>query len=166
MAASTPVGAFECDIALNRVTPPEFVRDVRHGVTYLAAEDYKLAYETTHEFHDGAKLPIKGKLFGEQNRQIVIRSSDGTPRQLLGWVRGSFQLLDQRDQVLFRGTYFDVDLVVELAGDEDLTPVTLRLEHWENGFGEADYLGHAISLSVSLIRKSAALTGHGSGHII
>ena len=67
---------------------------------------------------------------------------------------------------MFRGTYFDADLVVELAGDEDLTPVTLRLEHWENGFGEADYLGHAISLNVSLIRKSGALTGHGSGHII
>ena len=165
MVLSLPVGAFECDLAIHRIRPPELVREDRDGVTYLAAEDYELAYETTLEFQNGARLPIKGKLFGEQNRQIVIRGSDGAPAQLRGWVRGSIQLFDAREQMIFRGTYFDVDLVIELTGDEDFTPLALRLEHWENGFGEAGYLGHAISLSVSLLREAGALSGHAKGHI-
>ena len=125
MVLSLPVGAFECDLAIHRIRPPELVREDRDGVTYLAAEDYELAYETTLEFQNGARLPIKGKLFGEQNRQIVIRGSDGAPAQLRGWVRGSIQLFEAREQMIFRGTYFDVDLVIELTGDEDLIPAVI-----------------------------------------
>jgi len=165
MVAVVPVGAFACDLVVRRVRPPVFAREVRDGVTYLSAEDYELAYETTLEFQDGNTLPIKGTLIGEQNRTIVMRSSDGMPKELRGWVRGSIQLFNQQDQVIFRGSYFDVDLVIDLAGDEDLTPVALRLDHWENGFGEAAYLGHALSLNVSLIRESGALVGRATGHI-
>ena len=114
MVLSLPVGAFECDLAIHRIRPPELVREDRDGVTYLAAEDYELAYETTLEFQNGARLPIKGKLFGEQNRQIVIRGSDGATAQLRVWVRGSIQLFDAREQMIFLGTYFDVDLVIDI----------------------------------------------------
>ena len=43
------VGPFTCDVRLRRVGPIEFIREEKDGVTYLSAQDYQLAYETTLE---------------------------------------------------------------------------------------------------------------------
>lgn len=165
MTEAVSTGPFTCEITLRRIRAPEFVREEKDGVTYLTAGDYELAYETTLQFDDGTQLPIKAKIIGELNRQVVIRDASGIPTQIRGWVQGRVQLLDEHEQTIFRGTYYDVNLVVTLAGDEALTRTAVQLEHWEHGFGEARYRGHAFSMRVEMIRESGALVGQGVGHI-
>ena len=168
MAGGIPTGPFTCDLTIHRVKAPEFVRENRDGVTYLSAEGYELAYETVFGFNNGSKLHVKGKVFGEVNKQVVIRSSDGKPLQLSGWIQGSIELQNQNNEPIFKGTYYDVDLVIELTGDEDLTPKSLRLTHWEHAFGAAEFLGHAFSMKVDMTRDldSGALVGPAKGRIV
>ena len=104
MPATIPKGAFRCDLRINRIRPPELLRQVREGVTYLSASDYELAYETTFEFHDASQLSVRGTLLGEENRQLVIRDEDGTPASLRGWVRGSVLIFDERENLIFKGS--------------------------------------------------------------
>lgn len=159
MAKSIAIGPFTCDVALRRVRPIEMVREEREGVTYLSASDYELAYETTLIFDDGGRLPIKAKVFGEGARLMVIRNELGEPARFRGWVRGSIQLLDEHDHTIFRGAYYDVNVVMNLSGDEALTPTDQRLEHWESGFGEGQYLGHAFSMRAEMTRSGAPVGG-------
>jgi len=165
MAKSIATGPFTCDVTLSRVRPPEFVREEKEGVTYLSAGDYELEYETTLQFDDGGRLPIKAKAFGEIARLIVIRNAQGEPTRIRGWVQGSIQLLDEHEHTIFRGPYYDVNLVMPPAGDEALTATDTQLEHWESGFGEGQYLGHAFSMRVEMHRESGALVGKGVGII-
>ena len=75
-------------------------------------------------------------------------------------------MFDDRNQTIFRGAYYDVNLAVTLAGDEELTPTSLHLEHWEHGFGEAQYLGHAFTMRVAMTRApSGSLVGKAEGQI-
>src|SRR5690348_12701916 len=66
-----------------------------------------------------------------------------------------------------RGRYYDSRILQSLSGDEALTLVGRRLvQHWENGFGEGAYTGHALSLGVRLEREGAALlSGEANGEI-
>ena len=153
-----PIGTFTCDVTLQRIRSPQFVREIKDGVTYLTGRDYELAYETTLHFADGATLPIKARLFGELNQQVVIRDKGGTPIQTSGYVQGRAEICDTRGNVLFRGRYYDSRVVQSLTGDEALTATGPRLleQHLENGLGEGAYAGHAFSLSGQLSREGDA----------
>jgi hypothetical protein len=165
MDRTIAMGPFTCDVRLSRVRAPEFVREEKEGVIYITADDYELGYETTLEFDDGGKMLVKAKVFGEGSNMMVIRDAQGKPTRMRGWVKGSVQILDEHDQLIFRGTYNDVNVVWTLAGDEALTPTDTRLEHWESGFGEGDYLGHFFSMRADMARESGALAGRGVGVI-
>ena len=93
---------------------------------------------------------------------MVIRNEQGEPTRFRGWVRGSIQLLDEHDHTIFRGAYYDVNVVMNLSGDEALTPTDQRLEHWESAFGEGPYLGHAFSMRAELTRSVALVDGEAS----
>ena len=165
MANTIAIGRFTCDVILKRVRPPEFVREEKDGVTYLSASGYELAYETTLNFDDGGRMPIKAKAFGEGASLIVMRNAQGEPTRMRGWVKGSIQILNEHEQTIFRGTYNDVKVVITLAGDDALTPTGQQLEHWQSGFGEGQYLGHFFSMRVDLTRESGDLVGKGVGVI-
>ena len=165
MANNIAVGPFKCDVRLRRVGPIEFVREERDGVTYLSAKDYELAYETTLEFDDGERLPIKAKVLGEGANMMVLRNSSGEPTKMRGWVRGSVQILDERDQTIFSGSYNDVNVVHSLAGDEALTATGSNLEHWQSCFGDGQYLGRFLSFRVDMTRESGDLVGKAVGII-
>ena len=165
MSEDIALGPFTCDVTLSRVSQPEFVREEKDGVTYLSASGYELAYETTLIFDGGGRLPIKAKVLGEGASLMVMRNASGEPTRMRGWVKGSIQIMDEHEQTIFRGTYNDVKVEITLTGDEQLTPTGQKLEHWESGFGEGQYLGHFFSIRAELTRESGALEGKAQGSI-
>lgn len=158
-------GPFTCDVALNRISQPEFVRGVKDGVTYLSASGYELAYETILNFDNGERLAIKAKVLGEGASLMVMRNASGEPARMRGWVKGSIQIMDEHEQTIFRGTYNDVKVEINLSGDEELTPTSQKLEHWQSGFGEGQYLGRFFSMRAELTRESGGLVGKAQGSI-
>jgi hypothetical protein len=137
------------------------------GVTYFVARDYEIAYETTLRFTGGARLPVKARLVGELNQRIVIRDAAGRPARMIGYVQGIVEISNADGSSIFRGRYYDSRTVQSLAGDEAFTPIGQGVvDHFENGFGEGPYAGHAFSLGAQLLREGAApLRGEGHGHI-
>ncbi len=166
-ANAKPTGPFTCDVTLKIIRAPKFAREEREGTTYLVGRDYELAYEAILRFTSGTELPVKAMLIGELNQQLVIRDARGRPARVSGYVQGRTVISDPRGAVLFRGRYYDSRVVQSLSGDDALTPTGQRLvEHWENGFGEGPYTGHAFSLGVQLTREGdTPLHGPGRGQI-
>ena len=167
MANSIHTGAFTCEVALRRIRGPDFVREEKQGVTYLVARGYELAYETTLRFTGGAQLPIKARLVGELNQRVVIRDAGGRPARMSGYVQGLVEISNADGHVIFRGRYYDSRTVQSLAGDDALTPIGQRVvDHFENGFGEGPYAGHAFSMGGQLtLEGDAPLRGQGRGQI-
>jgi len=164
---SLPTGPFTCEVGLRRIRAPQFVREEKEGVTYMVARDYEIAYETTLRFTSGAELPISARLVGELNQRVVIRDADGRPVRISGYVQGLAEITDADGHMIFRGRYYDSRTVQSLAGDEALTPIgQVVVDHWENGFGEGRYAGHAFSVGAQLTREGdGPLRGEGRGHI-
>ena len=162
-----PTGPFTCEIALRRIRAPQFVREEKQGVTYMVARNYELAYETVLSFASGGRLSVRARLVGELNQRVIIRDAEGRPVRYSGFVQGLAEISDSDGQVIFRGRYYDSRVVQSLAGDETFTPVGRSLvDHWENGFGEGPYAGHACSVGAQLTREGdAPLRGDGRGHI-
>ena len=162
-----PTGAFTCDVILRRIRAPHFVREERDGVTYMVARDYELAYETVVSFAGGGRLSVRARLVGELNQRVIIRDTQGRPLRYSGFVQGLSEISDSDGEVIFRGRYYDSRVVQSLAGDEAFTPTGQSLvDHFENGFGEGRYVGHAFSLGTRLSREGdAPLRGEGRGHI-
>lgn len=160
-------GPFTCEIALRRIRAPQFVREETQGVTYMTARGYELAYETTLHFPNGALLPVVAKLVGELNQRVVTRDAQGRPAKLSGYAQGLAEISNSDGLVIFRGRYYDSRTIRSLAGDEALTVVGQTVvDHWENGFGEGSYAGHAFSVGVQLTQEGdAPLRGEGRGHI-
>jgi len=151
MRNSIPNGPFTCAVTFRFVRAPRFAREERDGVTYLVGCDYELAYETTLRFENSVELPISVVLVGELNQQVVIRDADGTPKSVSGYAQGRVVVSDSGGGALFRGRYYDSRIVQSLSGDDALTATGQRfVDHWENGFGEGAYSGHAFSLGVQL----------------
>ena len=167
MGSSIHTGRFTCAVNFRIVRPPRFVREDRDGVTYLVGRDYEIAYETTLRFDTGGELWIVVALVGELNQQIVIRYAHGRPQSVSGYTQGRVAVSTADGSVIFRGRYYDSRIVQPLSGDESLTATGQRpVEHWENGFGEGPYSGHAFSLGVQLTREGdVPLCGQGCGHI-
>jgi hypothetical protein len=164
---SLPTGPFTCEIALRRIRAPQFVREERQGVTYMVARGYEIAYESILHFADGAQLPVKATLIGELNQRVVIRDAQGRPVRLSGYAQGLAEILDSNGLVIFRGRYYDSRTIRSLAGDDAFTVVGQSVvDHWENGFGEGPYAGHAFSVGGRLTQEGdAPLRGEGQGHI-
>ena len=163
MADSMPTGAFTCEVTLQPLGGPPIVREEKDGVTYLTRRDYEIAYDTTLHFTSGATLPVKATLVGELNQQVVIRDAHGRPARISGYVQGRVEISDAQGRLLFRGRYYDSRVVQSLSGDEALTATGQRvLDHWENGFGEGPYVGHAFSMGAQLTREGDA-PAHGQG---
>ncbi len=162
-----PTGAFTCEVTLLSIRAPKPVREEKGGVTYLISRDYELAYETILRFSSGIELPVKAKLVGELNQQVIIRDAQGKPSKVSGYVQGLAEISDGQGQMIFRGRYYDTRVVQDLTGDEALTTKGLRvLDHSENGFGEGPYAGHAFSMSAQLTREGNARPyGQGQGYI-
>ena len=60
--------------------------------------------------------------------------------------------------MIFRGCYSDSRVTRSLSGEEALTGTGLGVvEHWENGFGEGPYVGHAFWREVSDMFKQRPL---------
>jgi hypothetical protein len=167
MAEPMPTGRFTCNVVLRRIRPPEFTRDVKNGVTYLIARGYEIAYETALRFSSGAQLPIKARLIGELNQRIVIRDASGRPTLMTGYVQGVVEIKDLSGQLIFHGRYYDSRTIQGLAGDDAFTPVgPSTVDHWENGFGEGSYAGHAFSMGIKLTREGdGPLRGEAQGQI-
>ena len=167
MGSSIRTGQFTCAVNFRIVRAPKFVREERSGVTYLVGRDYELAYETTLRFEDGSELPVHVALVGELNQQIVIRDTQGTPRSVSGYTQGRLVVNESGGDAIFHGRYYDSRIVQSLSGDDSLTTTGQRVvDHWENGFGEGPYAGHAFSLGVRLTREGdVPLRGEGRGHI-
>jgi hypothetical protein len=136
-------------------------------VTYMVARGYELAYETVLHFTSGARLPVTAKLIGELNQRIVIRDTQGRPMRLSGYAQGLAEILDNSGAVIFRGRYYDSRTIRSLAGDDAFTVVGQSVvDHWENGFGEGPYAGHAFSVGGQLTQEGdAPLRGEAQGHI-
>jgi hypothetical protein len=163
MAEAMPTGTFTCEITLRQLGGPPIVREEKDGVTYLTRRDYEMAYDTTLHFTSGAILPVKARLVGELNQQVIIRDAHGRPARMSGYVQGRVEISDLQGRLLFRGRYYDSRVVQSLTGDEALTTTGQRtLDHWENGFGEGPYAGHAFSLGAQLTRE-AETPAHGQG---
>jgi hypothetical protein len=162
-----PTGPFTCKVELRRIRAPEFVREDRQGVIYLVARGYEVAYEATLRFNGGAELPVKARLRGELNQRIVIRDASGRPARMSGYVQGIVEINNAGGDPIFRGHYYDSRTVQALTGDDALTPTGQTVvDHFENGFGEGAYAGHAFSLGVQLIREGdGPLRGDGRGQI-
>jgi hypothetical protein len=167
MESSIRTGRFTCAVNFRIVRAPTFVREERSGITYLVGRDYELAYETTLQFEDGAELPVHVVLVGELNQQVVIRDTRGTPQSVSGYTQGRLIVNGSGGEVIFRGRYYDSRIVQSLSGDDSLTATGQRVvDHWENGFGEGPYAGHAFSLGVRLTREGdVPLRGEGQGQI-
>jgi len=167
MAHAMPTGTFTCEFTPRIIRAPQFVREEKGGVTYLVGRDYAMVYEMTLHFTNGAELPIKTSLVGELNQQVVIRDAHGKPTRISGYVQGRVEINDTQGHVLFRGRYYDSRVVQSLAGDEALTVTGQRVvEHWENGFGEGPYAGHAFSMGAQITREEdAPPRGQGRGQI-
>jgi hypothetical protein len=162
-----PTGPFTCEVILRRIRAPEFKREDKHGVTYLTARGYEIAYDTVLRFAHGVQLTIKARLVGELNQRLVIRDPSGRPVRMSGYVLGRAEIDDAEGRLLFRGRYYDSRAVRSLTGDETFTPIgQAEVDHWENGFGEGQYAGHAFSMGVHLTQEGEApLRGEGRGHI-
>jgi hypothetical protein len=162
-----PTGPFTCEVELRRIRAPEFVREDKQGVTYLVARGYEIAYEATLRFTGGAQLPIKARLRGELNQRIVIRDASGRPARMSGYVQGLVEIDNADGHPIFRGHYYDSRTVQSLTGDEALTATGRTVvDHFENGFGEGAYAGHAFSMGAQLIREGdGPLRGEGRGQI-
>jgi hypothetical protein len=119
---SLPTGPFTCAVELRGIRAPVFAREDRHGVTYLVARDYEVAYDATLRFTGGAELAIKARLRGELNQRIVIRDAGGQPVRMVGYVVGLVELRDADGHAIFRGRYYDSRTVQSLTGDDALTP--------------------------------------------
>ena len=167
MIPEAPTGAFTCEVTLRRIRAPEFTREEKDGVTYLVARDYETAYDTILRFAGGAQFPIKARVIGELNQRVVVRDARGRPAWMSGYVQGLVEIGDAEGRVLFRGRYYDSRTIQELSGDDALTPIgPVIVDHFENGFGEGPYAGHAFSLGVQMIREGdGPLRGEGRGHI-
>jgi hypothetical protein len=171
MENAMPTGAFTCEITLQRIQGGAgTVREEKDGVTYLVSRDYELAYETLLRFTSDTELLVKAKLVGELSQQVVIRDAQGRPVRLSGYVQGRVEISDAQGRLLFRGRYYDSRTVQALAGDEALTAAGQRVtDHWENGFGEGPYAGHAFSMGAQLTREAVTplppLRGEGRGQI-
>ena len=167
MANSMPTGPFTCKFTPQIIRAPQFVREEKGGVTYLVGRDYAMIYEMTLRFTNGAELPIKTSLVGELNQQVVIRDAQGKPTRISGYVQGRVEINDTQGRLLFRGRYYDSRVVQSLAGDEALTATGQRVvEHWENGFGEGPYAGHAFSMGAQITREGdTPARGQGRGQI-
>jgi hypothetical protein len=166
-SAKLPTGPFTCEITLRRIRAPQFVRQEKQGVTYMTARDYELAYEAILHFTTGADFPIKARLIGELNQRVVIRDGQGRPVRLSGYAQGLAEIRDSSEFVIFRGRYYDSRTIRSLAGDDALTVVgQTAVDHWENGFGEGLYAGHAFSVGGQLTQEGdAPLLGECRGHI-
>ncbi len=160
-------GPFTCEVELRRIRAPQFVREDKQGVTYLVARDYETAYEATLRFTGGAQLPVKARLRGELNQRVVIRDEAGRPARMSGYVQGLVEINNADGDPIFRGHYYDSRTIQSLTGDDALTPLGQTLvDHFENGFGEGVYTGHAFSMGVQLIREgNGPLRGEGRGQI-
>jgi hypothetical protein len=167
MANAMPTGTFTCEFTPQIIRAPQFVREEKDGVTYLVGRDYAMVYEMTLRFTNGTELPIKTNLVGELNQQVVIRDAHGRPARISGYVQGRVEINDAQGRLLFRGRYYDSRVVQSLTGDEALTATGQRVvEHWENGFGEGPYTGHAFSMGAQIIREGdAPARGQGRGQI-
>src|SRR5262245_3457494 len=165
VADTKPMGAFTCEMTLRRTRAPEVVVEQQGGITYLMARSYELAYETTLRFASGAETPVKARLFGELNRQVVFRDSSGRPVRSSGWVQGRVEITDAEGRLIFRGPYYDSRVIQTFTGDEAFTRTSQHVDHWENGFGEGPYAGHAFSLGVALTWEAPVHRGHGRGQI-
>ena len=166
-SAEVPTGPFTCEIVLQRVRAPRFILEDRQGVTYMVARDYELAYETVLNFASGARLPIKAKLVGELNQRVIIRDAQRRPVRYSGYTQGLVEISNTDGHVIFRGRYYDSRTLQPLMGDDALTPNGQGIvDHWQNGFGEGAYAGHAFSVGAQLIRKGDSMPrGDGRGHI-
>jgi hypothetical protein len=162
-----PTGPFTCEFTPQIIRAPQFIREEKDGVTYLVGRDYAMVYEMTLHFTNGVELPIKTNLVGELNQQVVIRDTQGKPTRISGYVQGRVEIHDIQGRLLFRGRYYDARVVQALAGDEALTATGQRVvEHWENGFGEGPYAGHAFSMGAQIIREgNTPARGQGRGQI-
>jgi hypothetical protein len=164
-----PTGAFTCDVTPQRIRVPGSVREEKDGVTYLVGRDYELAYETILRFTSGATLPVTATLVGELSQQVVIRDAHEKPVRVSGYVQGRLELVDPQGRLPFRGRYYDSRTVQSLAGDEALTAIGQRVvDHWENGFREDPYAGHAFSMGGQFTREGntpTPLRGQGRGQI-
>jgi hypothetical protein len=167
MANAMPTGTFTCEFSPRILRAPQFVREEKGGITYLIGRDYEVVYEMTLHFTSGAELPVTINLVGELNQQVVIRDAHGKPARISGYVQGRMALHDAQGRLLFRGRYYDARVVQSLAGDEALTPTGQRVvEHWQNGFGEGPYAGHAFSMGAQITRDgNAPPRGQGRGQI-
>ena len=99
---AVPTGEFACEVTIKRIRGPEFAREEEGGVAYLVARDYEIAYETTLRFVDGSGLPVKARLFGELNKQVIIRDPSGAPVRTSGYVRGRMEMTDAGGRIIFR----------------------------------------------------------------
>ena len=160
-------GPFVCPVPFRIVRPPSFLREERDGITYLVGRDYELVYETTLRFEGGGALDVSVGLVGELNQQVVIRDARGQPQRVSGHAQGRVVVSMRGGAAIFRGRYYDSRIVQPLTGDESLTVTGQRVvDHWENGFGEGAYAGHAFLLGVRLTREGdVPLHGEGHGHI-
>jgi hypothetical protein len=133
----------------------------------MTARGYELAYETTLHFSNGARLRVTARLVGELNQRVVVRDAQERPIKLSGYAQGLTEISNSDGLVIFRGRYYDSRTIRSLAGDEALTVIGQTVvDHWENGFGEGPYAGHAFSVGVQLTQEgNAPLRGKGHGHI-
>ena len=124
------------------------------GITYLIGRDYELAYRTILRFGNMTEFPITAKLFGDINRQVVIRDGQGRPLRVSGYVQGRNEIRDSDGNVIFEGHYYDSRVAQALTGDDELTPTGNRMVgHCENGFGRGALADRAFSLGVHLTRE-------------
>jgi hypothetical protein len=168
MAYAMPTGTFTCEFSPRILRSSGPVREEKEGVIYLVNRDYEFTYETTLRFTSGAELPVTARLVGELSQLIIIRDAHGRPTLGSGYVQGRAELSDTQGHLLFRGRYYDSRVVQPLAGDEALTATGLRVtDHWENGFGEGPYAGHAFSMGAQITREGGdgPLRGQGRGQI-
>ena len=168
METNLPLGEFACPITFERIRAPHPVVKDEGGVTYVVQGDYELAFRTVLRFANGAELPIRGKLFGENSQKVVVRDAAGKPAALSGYTQGLSEVLDAtKGNVIFAGRYYDTRTYQALTGDDALTPTGIGIcDHWINGFGRGDYAGHAFSLGVHLTREhEPAFRGEACGRI-
>jgi len=167
VTTDAPTGPFTCEVILRRIRAPEFKREDKHGVTYLTARGYEIAYDTVLRFAHGVQLTIKARLVGELNQRLIIRDPSGRPVRMSGYAQGLAEIDDAEGHVLFRGRYYDSRTLRLLTGDDAFTPIGQAVvDHWENGFGDGAYAGHAFSMGVQLTQEGETpLRGDGRGHI-
>jgi hypothetical protein len=143
------------------------VREEKQGVTDLVARGYEIALWDHAALRQWHPLSGKGPTRRELNQRLVIRDAQARPVAMSGYVQGLAEISDSTGVVIFRGRYYDSRPIQSLAGDDALTPTGQAVvDHWENGFGEGAYAGHAFSVGVQLTREGdRPLRGEGRGQI-